>query len=320
MRSLLTRRRGGASLCFVGRVVTVIVALLVGCGGGSAGIALEDLAGELQRRGCERGVACGEYPDIATCEASELVEDANLLTTIDAVARGTITYDPDLAQACLDQFYSPGCLYVRTSEACDRTFEGRVAVGGVCLLSEECGGSGTCVRDAACSGIACCPGTCAAAHIPLGSICDSSIPCVAGGFCRNGVCVARLPQGAACSGSDCLPPNLCDSTGVCNPLPSQGEPCETQSICGRRDNFCETTTLTCARRKTPGAACVAALECVSYADCISGLCTARPGPGQVCEPATFCLGDLECRENVCIPPAPETACPAPLALQGPAGR
>ena len=80
------------------RRLTLAIALLAGCGGGS--ISLDDLSDEAADASCGYYVKCGLLDDVATCQSIYDGEiDADLLAAIDA---GKVIYHGDKARECLD--------------------------------------------------------------------------------------------------------------------------------------------------------------------------------------------------------------------------
>ena len=299
-------------------------AALTACG--SNKISIDDLPAEVEWRACARAVACGGAESQSSCESTLFVaESSSLKTLVAAVKRGTVDYDGESADACLDAITTTDCAELRAEPAaCDKTFRGKVAAGGVCVISAECAGGGQCLEPDTCTA-SCCVGTCAAVAPPaaLGAACNvlASKPCVEGAFCASdGTCAPRRAVGASCTGA----PDECLDPAVCLFLPD-GETCTVISTapgaacfpganygCGRDDETCNATTSICTKRAPVGSACQSSSDCVGFAYCDvnAGTCKARPTVGQACDYATgtYCLGDLSCSNGVCATPAVGTAC------------
>jgi hypothetical protein len=318
------------SLCHASAGAIPALAILVtlaaaGCGGGgaSASIPIDDLVARMQAAVCHQGVACGVAPDTATCNASIfVVTETPILTVVASVKRGTTRYDGELARQCLDRIASLPCPSEPPNLGlCDGVFQGTVAAGGACVTGEECI-SQACVSSSGCQS-ASCQGTCAPGLglVTLGAACDGvGTFCSDDAYCKSGVCVALIPAGSPCGGTDdvCVAGHSCQASGsagttVCMPnFPAEGATCTPGRACQRSDDYCDATSLECVRRKLPGAACDGD-QCVGYAHCVNGACTPIPGPGASCfdasgNPILNCLGDLICVGEVCGAPPPIQAC------------
>ncbi len=88
-----------------------------------------------------------------------------------------------------------------------------------------CDGRGTCVTPSprACGRFACGPSACRTS-------CDTDVECAAGSFCREGACIARQPNGGACTmAAQCVSGNCVD--GVCCNTACNGQ-CEACDVSG----------------------------------------------------------------------------------------
>lgn len=286
-------------------------------------LSIDRLAAEEERVICAREVACGGAVDQATCESTAfLVESGRTATAIAAVKRGTLAYDSAMARRCLDQVTTDCAILPDVpNNPCDEIFKGQVAVGGDCLLDDECAGGGACEIPSCPS--ACCPGTCAStkqAPVPLGGSCGASgADCVSGAACLDGICAPPRAVGAACQGAwrECAAPAVClaipGGTETCTILPtSRGAPCEPGANygCGRVDERCDAASRTCVPLSAPGSPCETIGDCVGYAYCDAGACKIRPTIGQPCAmPIEIqCMGSLVCPAGVCAAPTPGPAC------------
>jgi hypothetical protein len=156
----------------------------------------------------------------------------------DAVDRGTINYDPEAGQACLDSLRTIPCFQLFGSSgedvllACE-TFRGQLADGESCFNELECGAVGSeCDKDDTCGFDAaiCCPGFCVA-PAALGGSCQNGERCVNGAHCVNGFCAAG-EQGDPCSDDDddCDQAFWCNAT-VCSTDFAGGEQCAKEAQC-----------------------------------------------------------------------------------------
>jgi hypothetical protein len=305
------------------------------CGGGGGSVAADDLISELYDVQCETATDCGQFESDAACHASiDPSGGAEFQSILAAIDKGTITYDEDKAGDCIDLYRDQSCEFTGFHDSvdtsvCDQVFTGTVALGGACMISEECAGTGACSpTDTSCDPeTACCPGTCVAGDGgdlisqeggPCNDdmhTCDSALYCSAASSDVPGTCAQPIAgEGSACTDVDsCANPMYCDvfsDTPTCVRPPSTGETCDPQAllVCADSRDYCD-ATMKCARAGDAGATCASDDECLSYASCINGACVAQGGPGATCGGASDpdCAGDLECTNGTCaLPPAGPT--------------
>jgi hypothetical protein len=133
----------------------------------------------------------------------------------DAIARGTLVYDPEAARDCLELLAGIDCSLLFSNdnpfEQC-RMFQGQVDPGSSCFNDLECIGAGAECNKSACtdSSDLCCAGLCIA-PVPLNGSCAGTESCVTGAHCVNGFC-ASGEQNAPCSDND----DQCDVGFWCN--------------------------------------------------------------------------------------------------------
>ena len=294
-------------------------------------ISIDDFAQKFRDGECTAAVACNEFPDTATCEATVTLDNSDFDTVVADVKTGKVVYDGDAASQCLAYLTDNACTFVgfHGGDVCEEIFEGTLATGAACVEDEECKGyktqtakctqtDGTCDR-----GTACCPGTCTAIQLAaLGASCASA-DCASDLYC-SGVdmtCKALVATlGAACEGYDgCADPMYCKipsggSTGVCADAASSGGACDstTDELCADGRQYCDSTTMLCTNAVPVGAACSDTIPCVDDANCdpTSSKCVAVPTIGEPCSTTNglACLGDLQCVNSVCTVPTPGTAC------------
>jgi hypothetical protein len=284
---------------------------------------------------CQSDVACGAFPDSATCLASTTIESGQIEADI---AAGMVVYDGAAAAVCLTwiaQNLSPTC---RTSEQprfqpplCSTIFTGTVPEGGACLTSGECV-SDDCDRPG-CGSDSCCQGTCIASTIrpngtvPVGAACTSRSSCVMGAYCNVSgnppLCTALKTAGQACqldeecpAGMGCvLTASDAGATHTCAMPADENAPCAGNDSCDLRGDYCDPTTMRCAPRVPVGGACITGGDsCVSYAGCdnATAKCVKQPHAGDSCSLTSFpCVGSLECVAGHCALPAPAIVCATP---------
>lgn len=279
------------------------VLVLQACEGGARGgdIAYDELPAAEVDAICEYMVRCGMAASVPLCAD---VWDWLLHGDPDldaAVAGGSVKYDEDAAEACLEAIRGAACtsgfFQGVPSGACDDVFKGTVADGGACWIDEQCV-SQQC--EAAGCAEACCAGVCVAAPPPaaIGQPCGDG--CVEGAYCDalNDVCAALKGDGAACDGFDECAAGLGCLAGSCQKGPGEGEPClEFQCALPLA---CDPGTITCKPLPGEGEACVAqANNCKIGLGCdpATMTCVAPGGVGSACAGSFFnsgCAGETYC--------------------------
>jgi hypothetical protein len=235
-----------------------------------------------------------------------------------AVDAGHIKFDGEAAKSCMDEISQAGCTFTAfpRHDVCQDVFVGLVAVGGSCVISDECVGGGDCLAsDSTCDrSVSCCPGTCEPGHtkVALGAHCRSTLDCDDDAYCTSTtqVCTAlATSEGAACDDLfGCTGDLLCNVDAqtqqytTCYRPAARGAACVASSFlpCADERDYCDPTTNTCAALPGVGQACGTGAACVAYATCSNSTCTARPTTGEAC--ADSCVGDLQCANSTCALP------------------
>jgi hypothetical protein len=323
-------------LAIVARVF-IVTMTLGGCSSspnGPAPLSFADFSAREMDITCQSDVACGAFPDMATCLASTTIESGQIVADI---AAGMVVYDGAAASVCLTwiaQNLSPTC---RLSEQsvfqppfCSTIFEGKVPTGGACLTSGECV-SQDCERPG-CGSDSCCAGTCMASTIlpngtvPVGAACTSRASCVTGAYCdvsgNPPLCAALKTAGQACQldeecpmGTACVLAATPDAgaTKTCAKPADENAPCADR--CDLGGDYCDPATMRCVPLVPVGGTCVTGGDsCVRYAGCdnATAKCVKLLRAGDPCSLTSFpCLGSLKCIAGHCALPAPATVCPKP---------
>jgi hypothetical protein len=313
-------------ICFDGGVwrrAAVMAGVCLGaCGGGGGPIPIDQLGTRVEQVGCDYGVRCGEYPDVATCLSA--VTDTTPQLVAD-VKSGKTLYDAAKAGTCLDAFASFGCNQSSVNvapAACDETFTGTVPVGGACVSAQQCA-SATCETTACDGTTACCVGMCVAARVTVaeGGACGLDATCATGTFCDFGTstCKRRGGAGTACVSSIACASGLTCVTSagttprVCGAFALTGEDCRrTDGACDARADFCDPATNKCVPRGLPGADCVATnvTSCLPYARCdpMTLKCVARGVLGAPCAQGPDCSSG-QCTNGACVARPARVVCP-----------
>ena len=313
----------------------LLLCLLAACGGSSgdgddvppASIPPESLTEALEVAQCEAGVRCQEYADAATCDAANVLLDQEQQTLLAAIADGSVRYDGEAAQRCIDFLAMRDCIFdgFHVDDPCAEVWTGTVPPGGACFVDQQCAAGGNCMQDdPSCdTDLACCVGTChgSLTESPLGGPCDDGLHrCALGAYCQMGACAAVVAtEGASCTELDaCANPMYCNldfatGTGACKTPAASNAPCVRTDLrpCGDTRDYCDPQTLTCTRSAAPGASCANGVHCVDFARCIGNECVADLAVGESCTTAPSaadCAGTLVCSDGTCQTPPAGMAC------------
>jgi hypothetical protein len=281
----------------------------VGCGDDDSGdgtpLTVDDLPTAFRSAHCRYLVACGQFPDRASCLSANhpVLTDGftfdlepNLVAAIKA---GRVQLDATRVSSCLAMIGGMSCdgtdrdgrnLYKR----CWHYTSGTLGAGSQCFLDEECisedcqGGATTDV---------CVMGTCVGDTPPsrepaaIGMPCAFDPGCVDEAYCDitdTFTCLPLRGAGELCTSAEQCDIGLaCAGDGVgtrsCKPLPMLGEPCP-DLMCRDAGTYCADSGV-CEAIGLAGASCSGAfLECAwAYpCDTSSGTCERGPGVGEPC--------------------------------------
>lgn len=231
----------------------------------------------------------------------------------DSVADGRIVFDMDRLDECVAAIEAQAC-NVRSSRrpaVCEEAIDGKVALGGDCVISEDCSGT-----TSYCRVTDTCPGECAPL-LNAGDACTATEQCANGLVCEgisgSAQCVAPGDPGDNCTltsdSSDALA--ACKRGTRCTPNVGDDPTCKSVSVVYVRQNgqtcdptagsFCDvglacTNTpsgLTCAPIAARDGACFRAQpsQCPAgqYCDAMTmmgGTCRDLPEEGETCLPST----------------------------------
>ena len=295
--------------------VALAVAATEGCDGGGS-IPYADFVPSVTAAACHQLVLCGNYPDQATCLASDQQKPHFYDTLGQDIAAGKVSYNGAKASICI-QLMNAGSSCSNLSALnidaqCGTIFTGNVSVGGTCFFTEECVQDAACEKtDLTCDSFSqCCAGSCLSVPPPsaVGGDCTArAATCVSGTVCDidstglTATCRMTVGPGAACSASaPCAYPLYCDpmsqtckapvvTGGACNPI-LDSEDCDNAS------DRCNAQTSVCTPLLPLGSACDPSTNgCMAYATCdlTTSTCIERPGVGAACDSkggGPSCLG------------------------------
>ncbi len=239
---------------------------------------------------CEYSVGCGIAFSLETCVHGWVLIEQSLRTGLsESIDHGSVIFDPEQAEECLDFIRNGACTHAFFANydddlTCTSVFSGDRENGAPCTVQQHCS-SGVCEWEMCES--QCCEGVC----VPSAAIGEScaSTACASGATCYdNGVenlCIeiASLGEGALCSWYDECSGELVCVGEACTVPPSKGEPCLDSVLC----------------------------SFTSSCDPETNICVANKGVGESCDPElglyeSLCAGDLHCDYDtlVCTAPAP----------------
>jgi hypothetical protein len=272
MWSRVKRECGWA--CLVGAL-----GLLSGCGkstSDSAGaVPQSELVTRVADIVCEgRGQCCrngGVSFDVEYCKQSLAAELED-----DLMDQGVnVVYDPEAAGECLEVAAAKAeCGRLEDDDAapaCERVFQGTLALGAACSSSRECrAAEGQSVTCSSPDGVA--PEVCrllktSSARGKLGDACNTT--------CSSNSCDGvAVPEPAPAPGAPSVEPTpllvcyrvdglYCDfDSGACAKLVPQGGACSSYDACAE-GSFCDFSTHTCSTPRSDGSACNGDYECRS---------------------------------------------------------
>ena len=305
------------------------LALLAACGGGGGGPGIHDIAASFRTALCKHFAECGVEPDATSCEQASTIDDTESLSVVAEVDAGSISYDAESAQQCIDQLVGVGCdvnalRQLSFADGPCNYLHGNLAAGAACFEDVECADRAPCTATTACDrSIECCAGTCGAprpASGAIGAVCSANAPCASPGYCKasTGVCTAPITTpGAPCDSSPyaCAAPQYCNldfqtHVGTCRSPSASNATCDAATLipCADERDFCSPTSK-CERKAAIGSSCPTGVHCVDYANCTGGICVGHPKKGEACTAAgESCLDALTCTAGTCQLPAAGMVC------------
>ncbi|HXT99358.1 MAG TPA: hypothetical protein VN903_00100 [Polyangia bacterium] len=255
-------------------------------------IALADFPAEATEAECAALVRCHLMSDVDICRAFYANEFASptfqsLASVIASAHAGKVTYDPIMADACLDTIRRADCSQATPNilSQCAGAFKGTLADGERCVADAACSGPTSFCADAGGDpATTLCNGVCTASP---GSDCRNDTQCAA-----NQVCTTNTQTGIAKCDDVVAPGGLdqpCGSHLTCQ----HGLHCEPiLSSAGTLDYTCKAPGLlgdTCSG--VPGA-CDTNLACVPSDDLTHSTCMMPGAVGQSCDAFYQCGGVL----------------------------
>jgi hypothetical protein len=270
-------------------------------GDGSNYVLATEIKSAYKEANCTFLTNCGQFPDKASCLASN--QSSSVSFSLDpnivaAIGAGRVYYNGSNVKACFDALGARSCDETSqsarvTPPECRMVLTGTVHSGEACTIDAECI-SQQCSSGS--SGNACIMGSCLGDVAPvfvqaqIGESCSSNSGCVAGAYCDQTVamCAALKAQGATCTlASECAYGLGCvGSTGArtCGALPAVGQSCATDGVCRDEGTFCNFTSGNCEQVGLPSAMCTSSSQCSQYYPCnfTTSQCTKGPGLNESC--------------------------------------
>ncbi len=243
-------------------------------------IALEDFSTCAAYANCARELRCEfRFDSLQDCLDHHPVTPRSNFTA--AIARGTMTYDAQVAAACVRWQVDGECTTTSFPASCLQVFVGTLADDDPCYLDRECGRGGECVG---CEPEECCQGTC---FIPgeTGEPCNEYGACAPGLVCDDAgqTCVAG-PEPCR-SDADCAAEQSCEGSGTCLDVVAAGETCF---------NYPPARQLTARPDYRDSSNCAPGLSCVD------SVCIRTDYVGAPCNDYDHCWGGLQCRYDAAI--------------------
>ena len=240
-----------------------------------------------------------------------------------AIADGTLIYDPSKVESCLAAIRDGGCATNREYSECEAAMDGTVAEGEDCVHDAECAGNLVCIVDGLC------PGQCQE-RLADGEPCTREDDCREGSVCFDSRCTSQLSLDDDCTeaGVDCAGGLLCagandeeGQTGTCQPWDDvfsavEGDSCDLAGTLCESGSACVITVVageldfTCGPRVQSGGDCGLAIPdmCPTGEYCagldanagdFEGTCAPLPGNDEPCVD-NRCAGFHVCVEGTCV--------------------
>lgn len=253
-------------------VLGVCALLLAACGG----ISQEDYPEKYGEALCHRKARCGQIRDEDACvretrEFARIQREAGMSPYQiyeGSFSSGRLRFDEELAEACVERIRDSSCDQslgeARDGDVCD-LLVGQQKDGEPCLIFDECGPTSYCER--------------------------TTDPVCAAGTCKPGV---GLGQTLANDQQECAL-GLIPVEGICQALPGEGGACTPDARCAE-GLHCNSSTQTCQRLATEGAACGSGGgRCLPHLRCVEGSCRRLSDVDEDCTGG--CKEDLFCEKT-----------------------
>lgn len=289
------------------------IVVLIGCGDDGApeiDVNQDNICSQVAAVACHNLYSCCSQGEIdaflgvdeprteAQCERDiERLCTRNIARLADSIANNRAGFDGAIMTGCLEALVTPeDCAIVGTElpweEACEESpYTGKVADGGTCYESFECGEQSFCAANRTCK-----------ARGAVGAACSTTTPCLEELACvvpvgqTTASCQAKLGDGAACtSTTQCAEGLFCDvgstTARTCKPLRQVGEACTSSTACESRTclpGTCTNGTSICFEDDDCGGRCEDdQSSCFDDQDCsFTGTCSIST--------TTACTSDLSC--------------------------
>lgn len=298
---------GGA--CLVGAPTSSAGRSTVGDGGNDASASRTSVStwvADFEDAFCTWGIRCGEFPDGATCHASNghrfVTEGFNSASAaVTAVSKGTAQFDGAAATACLAALSQLDCspsFYSNLPSLpapCASAFSGHLPDGATCIDDVECATGSVCLVQSTVT----CEGTCKPGSAVLGGSCETNADCPGDQYCEGvgwwgpgfwlgGSCNPVTPPGA--DGEPCGMPVQCAPGFSCSGGPAPAL-CGPASAAAKGDS--------CGGFNGLGPACAPGLVCAQPDEVTPGTCMPEAKLGEPCTSLFQCGAQYFFNDLIC---------------------
>jgi hypothetical protein len=252
--------------------MSLAAALVTACGSGGSTMTPAEFCAKARAAFGANGARCagGSAADWTRWDE---INDTPCATLDTLVAKKTIAFHPERAEACLAEIAKYVCLGPGIS-CFGAVLEGKLLTSGICTSGWECDDDSYCGPAPGVATGLCPLDVCTRAPAVVGDDCKDEQFCFRDLTCLGDKCVADHGAGEACG--DGLPA------------------CASGLSCGA-------TSMTCVKRTDAGP-CASSVDCTLTSFCHSGACAPRLALGAPCDAKeSGCAAFSACHGGACVP-------------------